>query len=1051
MATFIPNITDVFPKPVLAETDFNFVDKVLQRKQGLYQQGLEKVKNSYDSILYAPLTDKENFPIRDKYITQAKEDLKNLSSSDFSLPENIQAAQSIFSPFWTDEFIVKDTNLTRWYQSQGQKLSSWKDASDPKIREQYSGITAMYLNNGLEELKNAGRNKDAYDKLQKREAVPFANIEKYLEDMAKSDKMEIVWDAESPDGAYLVSTLNGERSKQKFANWAQGMIGNNFYEQFRVTGVVENEERFKKIKQAFPTMSDDQIRATIANDVVNELDRGYTKRKSEVAVQIAEIDAMLKNLPKTLTPKNQEYLMQLAENKTALIGRAAAIDEEYKYFNTKDKEKIKNYVTTSPDIYFATLAKQRTIDNWATGKASIESKTVKENSAWFNAQNLELRRKEYERSVKKDQWEAEVKAIELQQDGKTKTSTKGSITTTGTTTTTTGVTTVPGQDVVSTGRYKGLGSTNILGDKVTAYQVFSKAQDDLYLQAHDAIYSTEGLLYFAKKGLGLSDQDVANISSGMKREIRANYDPSAPDYNFTKEQKESSNKLTNLLQNNDAVKNAGIKINGPTALREALMIYSKDYLTKKVEASKDGNSNPFEDRDEFGAMINYLTAIQNLDVYNANEANRQKILEDKIFNNSEYKSLVINRNGKKDIVNVNDISKDLKGLSGQLEMQLDVPIVPGVPLTRSYVSKAKSLTSEMLAEEFVKGNLKITAFNSQGSKPVDLNTVQAVTIEHNGVKYNVPNNLFGEIASFTDKYGKSEEFNKLYKKANEEAVPDLLYYKTRTGQMGVEFSYNFDPKTENDKAFTILNEALNASNATIYVTDASGNSNIADDKTMSAVRQLLADKEANAEKLVQGFTYKTQGVDGKPTVFFSLGDIPSETKSQVGGVNLDVLNQKSFSLVLSPTATGPTLSNLPTNTGMQVYQNILRGKPMTSDPIFSAAGFNFSLTPNDNENPTNVRLNLKYNLGVNERDPQTGVIKNVIKSNEDSRTIDLVGPNAKSPDEIVNYLYGLFKESMELNRQRRLEYEAAIKANPGVMTVDRDELLRKLFGDNFVK
>ena len=84
MATFIPNITDVFPKPVLAETDFNFVDKVLQRKQGLYQQGLEKVKNSYDSILYAPLTDKENFPIRDKYITQAKEDLKNLSSSDFS-------------------------------------------------------------------------------------------------------------------------------------------------------------------------------------------------------------------------------------------------------------------------------------------------------------------------------------------------------------------------------------------------------------------------------------------------------------------------------------------------------------------------------------------------------------------------------------------------------------------------------------------------------------------------------------------------------------------------------------------------------------------------------------------------------------------------------------------------------------------------------------------------------------------------------------------------------------------------------------------------------
>lgn len=1050
MATFIPNITDVFPKPVLAETDFNFVDKVLQRKQGLYQQGLEKVKNSYDSVLYAPLTNKENFPIRDKYITQAKEDLKSLSSSDFSLPENIQAAQSIFSPFWTDEFILKDANLTRSYNAENQKLSSWSNSSDPKVREQYSGITAMYLNNGLEELKNAKRTNEDFDKLEKRQAVPFANIEKYLEEMAKGDKMDLVWDAQSPDGAYLVSTINGERSQKKFKNWALGMMGNNFYQQFNVTGKVEYEERYKRLKQTFPTMSDDQIRATIANDAVSELEKGYTKRKSEVDVEIAEINAILNNLPKTLTPKNQEYVMQLAENKTALIGRKAAIDEEYKYFNTNDKTKIKNYVTTSPDIYFATLAKQRTVDNWATGKASIESKTVKENSAWFKAQDDYMKRLDYERNVRKDEWEAKVKAIELQQDGKTKT-TKG--TTTGNTTTTTNVPVVTGEDPASTGRYLGLGSTNILGDKVTAYQVFSKAQDELYLKAHDKIYSTDGLLYFAKKGLGLSDQDVANISSGLKREVRSLYDPAAPDYTFTKEQKESSVKLEKLLNESEAVKNAGIKVKGPSTFRDALMIYSKDYLTKKVEASKNGNSNPFEDRDEFGAMINYLTAVQNLDVYNANEANRQKILEDKIFNNSEYKPLIIDRNGKKDIVNANDVKKDLDGLSGKLEMEMLIPVVKGLPINRSYTTKASSVTSDLLAQEFVKGNLKINAFNSQGSKAVDLNTVQKVTIDYDGITYNVPNNLFGEVASFANKYGDSKDFNKLFKKANEEAVPDLLYYKTRTGQMGAEFSFNFNDKVENDKAFLIFNAALdNPSNATVYVTDASGKSTIADANTSNALRQLLGQKEKDAEKLVQGFKYKTQGVDGKPTLFFSLGAVSSETNDQVGGINLSSLNQKSFSLVISPTAAeGTELANLPTNTGMQVYQNILRGKPMTSDPIFSAAGFNFSLTPNDNENPTNVRLALKYNLAVNERDPQTGAIKNVIKSNEDNRTIELVGPKAKSPDEIVDYLYGLFKESMELNRQRQLEYEAAIKANPGVMTVDRDELFRKLFGDNFVK
>ena len=525
----------------------------------------------------------------------------------------------------------------------------------------------------------------------------------------------------------------------------------------------------------------------------------------------------------------------------------------------------------------------------------------------------------------------------------------------------------------------------------------------------------------------------------MKREVRSLYDPSAPDYTFSKEENESAKRLNTLLENSDAVKKAGIKLTGPTALREALMVYSKDYLTKKVDASKDGNSDPFEDRDEFTAMWNYATAVENLDVYNANEANRKKILEDKIFNNSEYKSLVVDRNGKKDIVTSSDVAK----------------IMPKeVILSERDGSGRITVSSQQLADAFVQGKLggetSLGDFYYNG-KAYYLHSVDGD--KGDGVFNQIEKKWNGFVYDVLEpKYGNSADFNKLYKKVNEETVPDLLYYKTRTGQMGVEFSYNFDPKKRDDKAFLIFNEALNnPANATIYVTDASGKSTIADDNISNALRQLLGQKEEDAEKLVGGFKYKTQGVDGKPTVFFSLGAIPSETKSQVGGVNLDVLNQKSFSLVISPTATGPTLSDLPANTGMQVYQSILRGKSMSSDPVLSAAGFNFTLVPNDNENPTNVRLNLNYNLVANERDPKTGEIKKVTKPIQDSRPIELVGPNAKSPDEIVSYLYGLFRESMALNRQRQLEYEAAIKANPGTTTVDRDQLFRKIFGDNFVK
>jgi len=1056
MATFIPNITDVFPKPALYETDFNFVDKVLQRKQAMYQQGLEKAKNSFDSVLYAPLSDSANFPIRDQYIKQAKEQLKSLTGADFSLPENITAAQNIFSPFWNDEFIIQDANLTKWYQSQAQKLSSWKDSSDPKTREQYSGITSMYLNNGLAKLKEAGRDKDKYSKIEKREAVPFVNVEKYLEEMAGKDpeKLKVVWDQQSPDGAYLISTINGERSKKKFSNWAQSMIGNNFYEQFRVSGVVENEERFKRIKGASPNLSDDEVKKIIASDVVSELSLGYKKREGEVNAEVAQIDALLRNLPKQLTPQNQEYANQLAMNKAELLGRKAGIEEEYKYFNTNNKDKLREYVTTSPDIYFSTLIKQRTIDNWATGRASIESKTVKENSAWFNAQNVELRRKELERAIRKDDWEMQKDIVEAQ--NKAISGTTSGTTSGGTKTGKTGTTEplAPGQDPFTTGRFKGLGTTDVTGNRVTAYDVYSKNQDDLYLNANNNIFSTDGVLYLTKKGLGMSDGDLANISTALRKEIESQYFPEKGSYTFTKEENDAIGKLEKVLSGQEAVKNLGITVKGPGTLRNALLAYSQDYLSKKIEAGKDGKTDMFSDPDEFKSMMTYLTSLKMLDTYNANEENRKILLDsylEKNKSNETVKKVITNKDGKPTLITESDLAADesFKKLGGKLINTVIAPLSANPFDLLSLVGKSynytdKELTSQKLATAFSKGELGITLFNQNMDK-----VFAKVSVNNN--TYDVPEELVPEIQNILNKYGNSEDFTKTRKKVLETVVPDLLFYQTKTGKLGSEFSYTFDPSKDNDKAFLLLNESLNAGNASIYVTDASGKSDPADAKTMSAIRQLLADKEKNAEKYVQGFTYKTQGVNGRPTLFFSIGEISAKDENQVGGTNLNVLNQKSFSLELSPNVSGPTLQALPSNTGMQIFQQLLRGKPLSSDPILSAAGFNFTLTPNYTDNPSNVRLSLKYNLAVNERDPVTGEVKHVVKPVEDSRTLSFVGPDAKSPDEIVNYLYDLFRESMENNRKKYLEYENILKTSPQSTVVDRDALLRKLFGDNFVK
>lgn len=83
--------------------------------------------------------------------------MKNLSSVDLSLPENLTNADGVFAPFWEGEMMLQDASLTKYYNSEiGKALATW-DAPDEKVRSQYSDVAVRYLQNGLEKLQGAGR------------------------------------------------------------------------------------------------------------------------------------------------------------------------------------------------------------------------------------------------------------------------------------------------------------------------------------------------------------------------------------------------------------------------------------------------------------------------------------------------------------------------------------------------------------------------------------------------------------------------------------------------------------------------------------------------------------------------------------------------------------------------------------------------------------------------------------------------------------------------------------------------------------------------------
>lgn len=1005
MAQYLPYIPETIPEPALYKPDFNFFDKMLQRKQSMFEQGASRVRSAYTSVLNAPLSNKNNIPLRDQYIKDAQEKLTKLASSDLSLMENVSAAEGIYAPFWQDKFIVQDAAMTKAYQAEMQKYTAWRDSPKAEEREKYNNIGMLYLQNGLSKLQNAERTPEAFGSVEMRKAEPFTNIESYLQKMAAADKLEVKYD--DPNGPYLISTVNGERSEKKYAAWATAMIGNNFQGQFMVTGTVENEERAKILKRNNPNLTDTDVKSLIAKDAISELNQGFTKRHQEVDVELARVDSLLTSIGQTGGPNNKAMFDKLVGQRAELIAKKVSINEEYKGFD-QNKDKTFEYVSNAPNQYFSVLAKQRLVNNWSAGKASIDQKLIKENSAWVAAFNADLNQKKYELDVVKAVNEQEQRIWERNNPKVSQTTTtkdaNGNVITTSN---------IPGVDESGSLMYSGMSGVDITKTAETAYDVFNKNQQQSFSDAHSLIFDQRGILGFASK-LGLSQMEISQVASALKKEISSGYN-----YDYTKEEAAASTKLSNALLNSQGVKTKGItKITGPGTMRNALIAYASDYLSERSKVAADGSDIPLNN-DEFEALMRYSTAVAKLENYTANENNRQKLLQENLANNPEFASVITkDANGKAELLSISTLAKEM----------------PTLELFNKADRSKKTLSKEDVAKYYMQNGIGQT---NMGELILEdgVYYIDKVNGKKSSTLFGAVDNtstLWNDLYNNTlvPKYGTPEELGKKMKEANMSVVPDLLMYKNLTGQQGSLFA--LIPKgnktmTSGDNATAIIYQASQVGNSE-EVTDGDGKPLAAD--KITAIRTLLQ-SEKNIEDYVSG-QYIPQGINGKRTVRVTLSKpISSETKEEIGNVSLGDIGT-TFNFIMKDNTSGTYLDQLPNNTGYQIYDAVTRGQEIKSDPVLDAAGFSYVITPNVtgvDATPEYVTVDLKYNVRTNKKDPQTGGLVTGVEQKSYLQRINLRGDNAKSPDEIVGKLQSLYYENMMKNRSLQQEYQNFINTN----------------------
>ena len=453
-----------------------------------------------------------------------------------------------------------------------------------------------------------------------------------------------------------------------------------------------------------------------------------------------------------------------------------------------------------------------------------------------------------------------------------------------------------------------------------------------------------------------------------------------------------------------------------------------------------------------------ISAIKDLEVYNRLEAQRKELIKTNLLSNKELSHLTVDRgNGEKDLLTISDLEKKFKSTKFVDEDGKEVTLT-AKDLAAAYMSGNVSQYKPTFLQTLGTQNFSSSSSGSSSSFYTGY-TVKVDGKEYSSYGLYTPMMVGPDIKDYMpgldtldssmkdlDKtYGSSKKLSADIITANNKIVPNLLDYKNLTGVQSKEFRLNFKTNVtmgSGDNAALAVYEATQPGNIKM-VTDVNGQ-RVSDDHIL-AINTLLKN-EKNIEEYVIA-EYLPDAKNGK-TLRITLSKVRDDEGKDGKIADFPISDLKTQYNFTLKEDTGTYLDKLYKSASFQVFENILRGEEFVTDPTLEAAGFKGTITPNvkgAGANPTFVTVTTDYKERINEIDKNTGQLVSYLKDKSDSFKLNLVGDNAKSPDELVNSLYdGLYRQlkiNYELEKQYK-DYLERMKKSGTSGTWDAKKALR---------
>lgn len=973
-------------EPVLYTPDFSFLKYVLDKSTSNYEKGLKSVSTAYGN-LKKELSDPVNIQKRDQYLKDADDQLKKIASADLSLQENVNIANSIFTPLATDPAFVFDSYQTERINNERAKMHAWKNSDDLEVRKKYNPEIEEWLSRDLNVLKNGKGDVNNYRALKGRSAVAYMDPQELVLKFAKDQGF--TYKKDQLGNGYFYTVEGGPEGRRSYEEFAKNFYDNS--QVYKTQNDILAENKAEKALEIYRT--DEQLAPLWANKTDDEIYKGYAANRwkefkdeqqsyidaqsKSVATESADIKAAL-NGPDSgkyiqgfndLNAGNSESIE--AKMALALKGRADAVnslkgklvdlqsDFDRSFGNPAKKDEFVQTFAANPKGYFSNLQLQNDITRFSNLRQASVKVTMKEDRTpidWVLARNNTLSTLNNIDNTRQDNLRADEKlALEIQKE-ENKQALKGNRVVKNADGTTS-IVPIQGGDIKP---------VDISATQLVVTQRLNNLKDNVAFTSAQALNSLTGVngALSMLQPMGLDPAKVSIIKGMYTRyyntQDKKEFKPSAEE---TQAMNEVSPILTTFYsRNNPAAASSDIS-NGPLTIDKLPGVLSKAMAGYNVHNQAEYNYKL--------SMGLYNASSELLLQQNAALEAGKKVVIDQVSSDPLYHDMFKwekDKNGKEkavDLIDENDIFKRLK----------DASIIEDTGFF--HFDKKANLTDQDLRNisiGYIDGTLNVTQGGSRGSD-VPFSDNPHYKFIYNDKEYKVyykgvPKISHVEPFSIGNptnpyllniyEYSKnnfptdSKNFKKLMEKINER-VP-IPAFESAMGNVGASPFFDISGETAN----TILRDlsGITPTNSTIYdYSEGTYNASQLKDVDQQDFRKQIYEKNPN----IVGITLFTSSPLNSGGQAVAIKFKPVEG---TGGKDAPKWSGKTIYFPINVTPNSPEVFHIFENAkAVSVFEKYQReGKPYVLD-AFQAEGVKAVIQPNQSGDHTGtVQLFMKpYN------------------------------------------------------------------------------------------